>query len=356
MLLAAGLGLALPLAGCGIRLESDAPRVLGTPSPDPAGPAILAERERVAAILASATHGGSVAAAEPAPSPPGPLVAVHTQQVNALDAALAALDPPVTAPASSASPPAAQGSGTPTSNPAELADLEMAALDGPGLLALDELVPRAAGIVLASHTQRAVAANLLRAAGVRGIATIPDLPWVVADREIGLRLVDAVRPAAYGVEVQAARTDPTRRTPLLAALTRLRRIETALGERIDDLPPRPLGYPLPAEKNLADGVLRRLVDVTLSCATPTSIALQETEATPAPPAPSLRPTVSDPSASTGTAGAMATLARLAAEVESARLALGGSQVRALPGLGAEAPTESSSPMTAISVTGTTDPS
>ena len=81
MLLAAW-GLTLPLAGCGIRLESDAPRVLGTPSPDPAGPAVLAERARVAAILASAARGGSLAA-ESVPAPVGPLVPIHIRQFAA---------------------------------------------------------------------------------------------------------------------------------------------------------------------------------------------------------------------------------------------------------------------------------
>ena len=392
MLLAAW-GLTLPLAGCGIRLESDAPRVLGTPSPDPAGPAVLAERARVAAILASAARGGSLAA-ESVPAPVGPLVPIHIRQLAALDAALAALDPPVVAPETAATPGASGRPGTPTAagtaaggpgavtpKPSDVAALEMADLDKAGQLALDDLLPRAAGIVLVSHTQRAVAANLLRAAGVRGIPPPPALPWAAADREIGLRLVEAVRAAAYGVEVHAARTDPARRAGLLAALTRLRRIEAALGELIADLPPRPLGYPLPAEKHLADGVLRRLVDLTLSCATPTSVALQEDaqgstdddsaaeaaaaeapvspHASAGPPATAGSAASATPPADIESAGAMATLLRLATEVETARLALGGVPVRLLPGLAPEpaaTPDASSGPTGAAPSTGTTDPS
>ncbi|GMA40116.1 hypothetical protein GCM10025883_21610 [Mobilicoccus caccae] len=287
----------LPLAGCGIRFESDAPPFLPDPSPDPAGPPISAERDRVAAIAtALVTVDGQVGRR---------LRPLHEAQLAALDRALARLDPPVT-PAPGATPPtAATSPQTPAAGRtdlAHLADLEFVSLDAPGLADLDAVPPRAAEVVVASHTQRAVALHLLRAARVRGGDVLPALPWTAADATLALTLVEAVRSAAYALEIMAARHSPEALAPVLAGIRLLRQVETGLGAGVPELPPRPLGYPLSRPVTtpdqaaaLADGALTRLVTLVVAASVPTASALRENDddaeagPTPAPDSPTLPP-------------------------------------------------------------------
>lgn len=277
VLVAAGV---MPLATCGIRFESDAPSFLPTPSPDPAGPPILAERVRVADVLAALP--GAPAALQERLRP------VHTAQLGALDRALGALDPPVS-PTDGTSPPVgatgAPNSAGPsgTSGLAGLSAAESAALDAQGLADLDAIVPRAARLVVASHAQRLVLLELVADAGARIPAT-PRLPWHAASADIARGLVGDLRSAAYGLEVAAAHLDGGRRRIVLACLGVFRDAETHLGPLVPDLAPRPLGYALPrpvatAEDALAltTGLLERFVGGCLATATPTAVARRDAD-------------------------------------------------------------------------------
>ncbi|WP_040158605.1 hypothetical protein [Mobilicoccus massiliensis] len=327
--------LAVPLAGCRIRLESDAPAFLPEPSPDPAGPAILTERRRVAGLVAACVGVDDPVVARWRP--------VQVAQLAALDGALAALDPPLSpAPAPRTSAPARRA------DLGDLADLEFADLDGPGLVALDGLAPRAAGVVVASHAQRAVVLDALRAAGAPGGAALPPLPWRAASEELAAHLIGAIRSAAYGLEVAAAQSDAARRTPMLDGLRSLRLAEAGLAAGVHDLPPRPLGYPLPGPvtspsqaARLANTVLDRLVAVVLDAVVPTATALHDADdagdesgGDPPPPGADAQPTVAPeaiiPSGGPYS-GASASLLRLTSLAETTRLRCGGA-VRPLPGL------------------------
>ena len=330
----------LPLAACGVRFESDAPSFLPSPSPDPAGPAILDERARVARVLQALPDAPARLRSRLEP--------LHLSQLAALDAALAALDPPVPAPAR-ASRPAPTGTGGPAPTPApaaalrRLAEAEGAALDPAGLARLDLLLPRAAGVVLASHAQRAVLLEFVPAPGTR--SPVPDrVPWHAATPEIAARLVEDLRSAAYGLEVGAAHLEPARRTPVLACLRVLRDAETHLGLLVEDLPPRPLGYRLPrpvrtdAEAlGLTTGVLDRLVASVLALSVPSAVARREDETTDETPGPAEGPDVDR----TPPADA-ATLVRLTRIAELTRLRCGG-RWRPLPGLRSPSPTEAATP-------------
>lgn len=347
---------ALPLAACGIRFESDAPSFLPTPSPDPAGPAILAERTRVARAV-------SALAAAPS-GPRTQLRPVHTAQLAALDTALASLDPPLDPPlAPPADAPGPSGTPRPTATPvpaaralARLAEAEGAALDGAGLTELDRLLPRAATVVVTSHAQRAVLLELVAAAGTR-VPQPARLPWHAATPELALGIVGDLRSAAYGLEVGAAHLDPARRSTVLACLEVLRDAETHLGALVDDLPPRPLGYRLPRPVRtpqealaLTTGVLDRLVEAVLAAAVPSAVARRDAAAQGGEDAAGSSGT-SGPSGTSdaaGTSGAgatttpsvgqdAATLVRLTRIAELTRLRCGGT-LRPLPGLRAPAPT------------------
>lgn len=341
----------LALTGCGVRLESDAPAFLPTPAPDPAGAPILAERARVSAVLDEAARLLISPVADR-------LHRIHVEQLAALDSALASLDPPVPAPAStpnssSRASGAASGTTTPaTPQPslAPLARLEYAGLDRAGLAALDDLPPRAASLVVASHAQRSLSLYVLRRARVPGTGTMPAAPWVAADGALALQLVEAIRAAAYGLEVAAAQSAPPKRSPLLGGLRLLRSAETEIGAAVPDLPPRPLGYVLPhpvrdatQAARLTDTVLTRLGTAAITAAAPTAAALSvkndNEELSPRPttatstsgPAPAAS---SRPAVPTGPAGAMAALVRLTTLAEVTRLDAGGN-LRALPALNGE---------------------
>ncbi|GAB49317.1 hypothetical protein MOPEL_100_00050 [Mobilicoccus pelagius NBRC 104925] len=343
MLLAAAT---LPLLGCGIRFESDAPGFLPTPSPDPAGPPILAERDRVARILETLPEAPGVATQ---------VRSVHTAQLRALDATLGALDPPL-----SPSAPARAGGKTPAAPGGgdalvAVADLEADGLDEAGLAALDGIVPRAAAIVVASHAQRAVLLELLAAAGT-AVAPAARTPWHAASPAIARALVDDLRATAYGVEVAAAHLPPGPRGTVLAGLGVLRDAESRLGALVPDLPPRPLGYRLPRPVTnpreavlLATGVLDRFVAATLAAAPTTADARRTTRpATQDEPGDDTRADVASPAATAGSDGSgdagatttdattppgddAATLVRLVRIAELTRVRCGG-PLRPLPGL------------------------
>lgn len=357
-----GLG-ALPLAGCGVRFESDEPWFVPTPSPDPAGPSVLAERAHVAALRTT------LAGARPAVAPH--LVSITDTQLAALDATLAALDPPVPAPAPQASPPvtatpstsSAGAPGAPAGlTPAAAARVALSGLRPADLGHLDELLPRVAPVLVASAAQRIVtAAQLAPTATVD--AVLPVSSWRTATPAVTRGLLDAVRAAAYAVEVAASRLPEPRTTLARATLSSLREVEQGLSEAMPDAPPRPLGHRLPGRIDsparvaaLLDGVLTRLGEAAIAAVSPSVAALQDspgsTTPTVAPTTPTSTTLPGTSGSVPGTGGALVPVLRLATTSELARLRLGG-RPRPLPLLTAQAaatadPTPTSPPRSTAS--------
>ncbi len=247
VLLGAGVGVGAGLlAGCGVRLEDDAPNLPGLPrrAPLPAEKALLA--------LLSDTRGlARTAAAAPASvAPAARLALLHGEQARVLAGALRGGGVPA------ADVRAARPAATPTAaSPARVtrADLARAEAAAPGrggpLTA--RVAPEMLPTVLALLAQRATAAAELGApvawagvgAGAPGVSGSSEGPAVAA---AATPFVTATRAAVYGFEVAAAQAsgDLRRRArSALAALKDLLADQVALAG--DAAPPDPLGWSLP---------------------------------------------------------------------------------------------------------------
>ncbi|HET7822956.1 MAG TPA: hypothetical protein VFL10_15655 [Ornithinibacter sp.] len=221
----------LPTAGCGIRLEDDAPRVplVPTRTPVPAEPELVALTRDTATLAALASTVPGALAAD--------LATLHRRQHTVLRSTLVADGVPATAldatpsasPTPTASPTATPGSRT------RLAAAEAASAAGAAGFAGVEDDLRAT--VASLHAQRYAAASLLRGRP----PAVPSEP-VGGDR-VGT-LATSTAGAVYFLEVVSARSTAGQRArsdTTLAALRGLLADQQAGGARADTS----LGHPLP---------------------------------------------------------------------------------------------------------------
>jgi hypothetical protein len=231
----------LPTAGCGIRLEDDAPRVpvVPTRTPVPAEAELVALTRDTAALAdLAATVPGALAA---------DLATLHRRQHTVLRSTLLAdgvpasvLDatpsPSPTPPASPTASSAATGSPAAASGTrAELAAAEGASAAGAAGFAgvEDDLYATIASL----HAQRYAAASLLR-------GRPPTVPSEPVGGERVSTLATSTAGAVYFLEVVSARSSSGQRArsdATLAALRTLLADQQAGGARADDS----LGHPLP---------------------------------------------------------------------------------------------------------------
>jgi hypothetical protein len=245
--LVAGLfgGLALPAAGCGIRLEDDAPRVplVPTRTPVPAEAELVAlTTETLALAELAATVPGALAAA---------LTTIHRRQHTVLRTTLLRQQVPASVldeqPAPSTSPstsPPASGSPSPTPSPTPSATasalVTLAAAEAASAAraaefagAESDLLPTLASL----HAQRHAAATLLS-------GRPPTVPTDPVAGDAVEALAASTSAAVYLFEVVSARSGGAQRTrsdATLDVLRRLRADQVAGGSA----PEGTLGHPLP---------------------------------------------------------------------------------------------------------------
>jgi len=260
----AGIG----LAGCGIRLEDDAPPipfVSRQPIPDEA--LLVAAYRRATALAGVAGRATGV--------PLAPEVAQrHTRQAQVLRAILDAGQVPEriisgppgsTATATSGSTGTSDGTATTTSTsaptnavrpPVTAEELARAARDtaDASIAATGSFVTqRALGVAIAAHD----------AAGAASLAAPP--VWPSRDplpAPVATPLVEVTRACEYALEVAAAHLLDTDREALLATVAALTRREAALAAALTPNPLPALGYHLPFPVT-GPGDARRLVSVVL---------------------------------------------------------------------------------------------
>ncbi|WP_406830186.1 DUF4439 domain-containing protein [Pedococcus sp. KACC 23699] len=242
------------LAGCGIRLEDDAPRVPGLPTRKPVpGETFLLTLRRHSTDLAAQAKGlgGSTKTV------PARLSVLHARQAAVLEAELVHLgvpqtviDAPVASPtpgattSTTATPTGSSGSGTTTAagpkGLAALAASESGDLGPAAVAALAGVGPDTIALAGSLLAQRAAAATLLGAP-----ATWPDPSW--SEPSLAASYLEATRAAAYAFEVVAAQS-PTGAQRTLAASTlaalQARQSEQEVLAGASATPPA-LGYPLP---------------------------------------------------------------------------------------------------------------
>ncbi len=221
---------AVTLAGCGIRRESDAPRLPGLATPAPP-----ADRATLLAALSAERmlHAASLTAGA---GWPARLAPVHAAQATRLVQVLASEG--VTVPAE---PPSDATRGTAPR------------------LALFEA--RQVSTAICADAARASATNLPTLVGLLAVhaaaATALGGPPTWADAatsRVGVALVPSVRAAVYTLEVVAARTPQAQRPLVRATLSTMyaarSRVEGAAG---DSAPAAPLGYRLAARPDSPAG-------------------------------------------------------------------------------------------------------
>ncbi|MBM6400368.1 hypothetical protein [Phycicoccus sonneratiae] len=250
-LLLAGVGAALltPVAGCGVRLENDAPRVplVPTREPLPGEAALLAltlDSERLADL------------ADALGTPLGTdLATLHRRQHTVLRTTLLRRGVPAASLGPTPTPsPTRSGSPTPSPSPstgaATLGATEADAAAGAARFstAAADLLPSLAAL----HAQRWAAGALLTgSAPPRPVVSGPPDGLEVGD------LAEAVDAAAYLAEVGTARSTGARRERGAATVTALRALRSALRSG-EDAPPAGLGRPLPFPVRSAADVDRLL--------------------------------------------------------------------------------------------------
>ena len=258
--LGTGVFVAASLAGCGIRLEDDAPRVPGLPTREPVpGETFLLTLRLHSTDLASEARGLGGAPKALAPR----LALLHTRQAAVLETELLRLGVPRTvldAPAATAGSTSSAGTsptgttttgttGTATSpappaggtaGPAVLAASEAIDLGPAAIAALAEVRPQTIALAGAVLAQRAAAATLLGEP-----ASWPEPTWSAPS--LAASYLESSRAAAYAFEVVAAQSPKgAQRTLALGTLGTLRaraRQQEALAGAAAT--PAALGYPLP---------------------------------------------------------------------------------------------------------------
>lgn len=238
-----GLGV-LSLTGCGLRLERDAPKLplLSTQSPHPDRRLLLETIDQLRALEAQASGGAS-------DSWPARIAGMHRQQVQKLSQVAAGLgiSVPQTAPTASAS------------DAAELARSETGRTAEATMRSAWKATGDTRAMLVSVVVTRFVAAGLLGAA--------PDLPHGQAPSGAAAEaLLRAVQPAAYGLQIVAARTAPNQRGAVNATLAWLSGARTELEEQSGHSPDA-LSYQLPerptdaaSAQKLSRDLLGRVVD------------------------------------------------------------------------------------------------
>ena len=253
--------LALPSAGCGIRLEDDAPRLplVPTRTPVPAEAELVALTQDTAALAeAAATLGGTLG---------NTLATLHRRQDTVLTTTLvgqqvpmdALAAPPTTTaappttgptgptPAATTAPPGPSGTAPPTTDArAALAAAEGAAAASAGDLA--GVGQDLRGTIAALHAQRYAAATVLS-------GRPPTVPHDAVSGEPVRALAAETAAAIWMFEVVSARSrggQRTRSDTTLRALQGLLTDQVAGGSRPEDA----LGHPLPFEVRTAADTAR----------------------------------------------------------------------------------------------------
>ena len=237
------LGLA-SLAGCGIRLEDDAPALPGIPTRSPIpGEAALVTFLRETVVLADALSRGDSTWQE--------LAEIHRLQARVIESALRSRGVPealvsaaTSAPSASTSTTGSSGVAIPGPTPTPPPDRRVpvwewdSAKAAYGLVSVvaDDLVPTLAAIA-AARSAGAFALNPKRA---------PYAPTgSPLSAETVLPLLAVTREAVYGMEVVSARAD-RQSDRALATLGQLRVLVRAQEANAGSAaPPTPLGYALP---------------------------------------------------------------------------------------------------------------
>ncbi len=245
------------LAGCGIRLEEDAPPVPLVPTREPLpGEDALTALTRACAELADGAEAvpGAVA---------GALVPVHRRQHTVLRTTLVRLGVPVevvdaipTQAAGTPSPSA--GTPSPSASPsagatpgAKAARTALGEVEGDaalGVRGFTDIAEELRDTVLSLHAQRFAAAVLLTGSG-------PDVTGGPVTSGIVEQLAGRTEAARYFLQVVAARSSGRART---RATTTLSALDQILSEQVSEgsAPPESLGVPLPFEVETAADATR----------------------------------------------------------------------------------------------------
>ncbi len=247
-LLAGALAAPVLLAGCGVRLEDDAPPVPLVPTREP-----VPDEDALTALTRACAELADVAAAVPGATAAA-LVPVHRRQHTVLRTTLVRLGVPVAvvdaAPSSAPTTtgPTASPTASPTTSPSasasargaaaartDLGEAEGAAAEGVGAFTgVDEELR---DTVLSLHAQRFAAAVLLT-------TTAPEVVGGPVASDAVDELADLTAGARYLIQVVAARSTGRARTRATTTLTALERVladQAAAGEPREE----PLGIPLP---------------------------------------------------------------------------------------------------------------
>lgn len=257
---ALGAGVAL-LAGCGIRLEDDAPRVPLVPARSPI------DGEDALVRLLAALQSGALAPVDPAVPVSALLPALHARQATVLHDALRKRGVPADElPSATASPsatgtPQASPTTSPTASPSTspsasptvpvtmvtVAVTENAILTAGGAVAAAEADLRP--MLLATLAQAHAALDLAGAgpastAGPTAMSATPTPTW--ARPQVVAPLVTAARTATYFLQVAAARSPKAIRSAWLVDLDGLHSLTAEMVEAAGTSAPDPvLGLPLP---------------------------------------------------------------------------------------------------------------
>lgn len=251
------------LAGCGIRLEDDAPRVPLVPTRSPI------EGEDALVRLLGAIEAAAAAPVE-AKTPISALLApLHATQATVLHDALRQRGVPEaelpgapsataspsgsTQPSSSSSSPtsaASTGSPSPSAStpPTSLAAVEDAVATSASQCHEAELELRPTVLAIAGQAHAALdlagRAQDTKAAAEAELAPQTEPTWSHPEQLVPL--IDALRTATYLLEVAAARSTVKVRDQWLEGIARLQRVTAELVDAAGDAAPQPsLGQPLP---------------------------------------------------------------------------------------------------------------
>ncbi|MFC7491880.1 MULTISPECIES: hypothetical protein [unclassified Knoellia] len=232
------------LAGCGIRLEDDAPRVPLVPTRSPI------EGEDALLRLLAAVQAAAVAPADPKQRISPLLAPLHQRQARVLHDALRQRGVPEDQLSLPSTPPSASTSAGPSTSSSPSPSPSTAPAT---LVAVERSVVTAgAGCALAEVELRPTLLALLgQAHAALEIATLepdpaPDVPAVWSTPAALAPLVTALRSATYLLEVAAARSPQPARRAGLEGIGRLGRLTAELVTATGDAAPAPeLGRALP---------------------------------------------------------------------------------------------------------------
>ncbi|REF30733.1 hypothetical protein [Calidifontibacter indicus] len=290
-------GLALPLAGCGIRVERDAPEILGIPTlPPPADSTVMQDTVTRLRQVAGALAGQDPAAWT------APLRALHTDQADRLTRIAASAGIEISAPATSSSSSTSTSSPqagttaptTVTTDPAPTsASMPGGSATSSGATASTVTVHPASTTETAAFTASAVAAAaaatgehrpalLATLAGHRCGARVlgaTDLPVSVGlPSASAAAVLEPVRLAVYVAETLIAKTAAKDRTELSTLLSLLTAERMRLGtEAGTAAKPEQLSYALPSGTDDPAHTRTTMARLVHDCAT--AVAAQSGTAT-----------------------------------------------------------------------------